>query len=303
MPPDIKTYDQLLAEYERERSDPEWRPVMTGFGSIDAEIRGISPGQVCGIAARTSVGKTWLLESIEHNFSARTDAGSISLSLEMPGVEWAERALAIHDDVAPEQVERWAQRRELAERARPFLDRMQNALVVDHAVKLNDLPELMLHAEGRLDVPVRLVLIDYLGLLGGDGRDAYERMSKLAIGLKMFAKNAAVAVVLAVQVNRAGGDGSEPVTREMMRDSGSIEDSVDFLLGCWRPGLKLTQADRDKMVQEEIDDADAKMIVAILKNRKGKQGRLVDLRFMPNSRRLYEPADPFRGLSETGGMR
>jgi hypothetical protein len=41
---DVKTYGELLAEYERERSDPAWRPVHLGFGTIDAEIRGVSPG-------------------------------------------------------------------------------------------------------------------------------------------------------------------------------------------------------------------------------------------------------------------
>src|SRR5439155_662467 len=70
VPPDrlVKTFEELLADYERERSDPAWQPVHLGFGAIDAEIRGISPGQVLGVAARTAVGKTWLVESIAHNF-------------------------------------------------------------------------------------------------------------------------------------------------------------------------------------------------------------------------------------------
>src|SRR5438128_1576391 len=97
----VRTYDELLGEYAKERGQAGYEPVHLGFGSLDAELRGISAGQVCGIAGRTATGKTWLLESVAHNFSARTDAGCLALSLEMPGLEWAERALAIYADVAP----------------------------------------------------------------------------------------------------------------------------------------------------------------------------------------------------------
>src|SRR4051794_20978468 len=100
--PRVRTYGELLAEYAKERGAAEWQPVRIGFGSLDADMRGISPGQVLGIAARTAVGKTWLLESIQHQFTAREDAGQVALSLEMPAGEWAERALAIAADVAPE---------------------------------------------------------------------------------------------------------------------------------------------------------------------------------------------------------
>lgn len=69
MPPsfNVRTYDELFAEYAAERSKPGYESVHLGFGSIDADLRGISPGQVCGIAARTAVGKTWLLETIGNN--------------------------------------------------------------------------------------------------------------------------------------------------------------------------------------------------------------------------------------------
>lgn len=82
---DVRTFDELLREYALERGHEEYAPVRLGFGSIDADLRGISAGQVCGIAARTAVGKTWLLESIADTFAHRRDAGQLHLSLEMPG--------------------------------------------------------------------------------------------------------------------------------------------------------------------------------------------------------------------------
>lgn len=293
MPSDIpqpKSYDELLQALCEERGRPGYTPVHLGFGSLDADLRGISPGQVCGIAARTAVGKTWLLETIEHSFAARTDAGCLALSLEMPGLEWAERALAIFADVPPEQVEAWAKDGSLGREAAEFLEHMQHALVVDEFVQLTQLPQVFAGARRRLKVPLRLVLIDYLGLLGAQGRDAYERASALGKGLKQVAKAEDVAIVVAMQVNRGGGDGSEPISIEMMRDSGVIEESLDFLLGAWRPEKAKNLGEVERLALKDV------MRVSVLKNRKGLDGRKVDLRFRIGSRRLYEEADPFTQL-------
>jgi replicative DNA helicase len=123
-----------------------------------------------------------------------------------------------------------------------------------------------------------------------NARDAYERASMIGKELKAIAKSERVATIVAVQVNRAGGDGSEPVTLAMLRDSGVIEESLDFLLGAWRPGKA-----PDLSPPEALNLRDV-LRVAILKNRKGLDGEVVDLRFDPDSRRLYEEADPFAEL-------
>lgn len=281
----VRTFDELLEQYAAERSGPELEPVRLGFGSIDADIRGVSAGQVLAVAARTAVGKTWMLNAIGENFASRQDAGALVLSLEMPGAEYAERALAVHADVAPEEVEAAARDGRLGPLAADFLERMQNALVADEPLALQGLPDALADARQRLRVPLRLVLIDYLGLLGSTGRDAYERASALGTGLKQLAKAEEVAIVVAAQLSRAGGDGSEPVTISMLRDSGVLEESVDFLLGCWRPGKAKNLTPPEALELRDV------MRVQVLKNRKGEDGRVVDLRFRSRSRRIYEPAE------------
>jgi replicative DNA helicase len=286
----LTTYEEQLRVYEQERSDPDWQPVRLGFGSLDRDMRGISPGQVLGIAARSSVGKTWLLETIEHNFSIRRDAGILSLSLEMPAAEWAERALAIHENVAPEMVETWAKANELLDRAGSFIDRMRNVRLCEHAVSLDDLAGLTFEARMSMDVPLRLVLIDYLGLIDARGRDTYERVSQIGRDLKKYAKAERVALVVAMQLSRAAGDGSVAVSKEMLRDSGVLEESVDFLLGCWRPG----KADGS----EEALDV---LRVKLLKSRKGEDGRIVDLTFSKQSRRLIDEVAEVDEVLRAGG--
>ena len=283
----VRTFAELLEQYQAERSAEDAKPVRLGFGSIDADIRGVSAGQVLGVAARTAVGKTWVLNSVLEQFAVRKDAGALVLSLELPGPEWAERQLAVHADVAPEQVEAWAREGVLLEFAKPFLERMRNVVAVDDPVQLTDLRRVFAAARRQLSAPLRLVTIDYLGLLTAEGKDAYQRASAIGLGLKLVAKQEQVAVVVAMQLSRAGGDGSTPVTIEMLRDSGVLEESLDFLLGCWRPEKA------QNLGAMEAEDVRDLMRVAILKNRKGSDGRVVDLRFHRASRRLYEPAREF----------
>jgi replicative DNA helicase len=284
MPPErVLRYERLLAQYAQERSGPQFEPIRLGWGSIDADTRGISSGQVMAIAARTSVGKTWVLNSINEFLAGRDDCGVLTLSLEMPGAEWAERQFAIAADVAPEQVEEWARGGELAAKVGDFLERMQSSLVVEDSLSIGELPAVFEEARSMLSVPLRCVLIDYLTLLDANGRDAYERASALGKGLKTLAKAQKVAIVVAAQTNRDSGDGSQPVTIAMLRDSGVLEESVDFLLGCWRPGRDQTLDPPDALNLRDV------VRVAILKNRKGQDGRVVDLRFRPESRRVYEP--------------
>lgn len=291
MPPEprfrVRSFDELADQYVRERTDPSHEPMRLGFGSLDARLRGVSPGQVCAIAARTGVGKTFTLCSVLHSFTARRDAGALVLSLEQPGPEWFERQFAMYADVAPETVETWAKQGELGRHLVDFLERVQNARLVEDAVRLEQLAQVLAEARKALSVPLRLVLVDYLGLLGAAGQTAYDRASRLGVGLKEVAKLAGVAIVVATQLSREAGDGSEPVSLTMLRDSGVIEESTDFVLGCWQPGRR-----RDLSPPEALDLKDV-MRVALLKNRKGLLGDPVDLRFRPDSRRLYEASEPF----------
>ncbi len=290
--PRILTYAEAWEDYVLERSDPDWEPVRLGFGSLDAEIRGVAPGQVLGIAAYTGIGKTWLMETIIHNFSARKDRGQVSLSLEMPASAWVERAVAIQEDIAPEQVEASAIQGD-RERGRRMSERLQHALLIEDMVALNELPAVIARTREMLTVPLRLVTIDYLGLLGVTGKNAYERASEIGVGLMNIAKTERVSIIVAVQLSRAGADASKPVTDDMIRDSGVISQSLSFTLGCWRPG------EAEGLTDEEADEHGDTLTVGVIKNRngvQGRRGRWVDLRFHPLSRRLYEPADPFVAL-------
>lgn len=276
---EVLTYEEAVERYISERTDPTWQPLRLGFGSIDHEIRGLAHGQIMGICARTAVGKTWLLATIEHNLGGMEQVGQLALSLEMPASEWVERAIAIEDGISPFEVERRVRRKEVTEASPAFCARRRNSLLCEQAVRLEHLPQVLALARDCVRVPLRVVLIDYLGLLGTQGADAYERMSRVARGLKRIVKDEKISVIVAMQLSRSGGDGTQEVSREQIRDSGVIEESCDFILGCWR----------HKDPDSQTGELDNRLSVAILKNRRGREGRVVNLEFQQESRRVFEP--------------
>lgn len=273
--------DEYYERWATERTG-ERMPVRLGFGSLDADLHGISDGQVLGIAARTAVGKTWMLASIVNNIAA-AGHGSAIFSLEMPGIEWFERQWAIYDGVSTQEIE--ARATNAHPRPVEFLKRMENTLLCERSFRLDEATHLLAEARNKLAVPLRCVYIDYLGLLGYNGRDAYERASGIGRGMKELAKEEHVAVIVAMQLSRAGGGGANEVTLEMMRDSGVIEESMDFILGCWRPI-------KDSQSLSEFDKATLQHVLRtkIIKNRKGNDGRVVDLQFHQPSMKVMEIA-------------
>ena len=117
--------------------------------------------------------------------------------------------------------------------------------------------------------PVRLVVIDYLGYINGgtknEGRT--ERISRIAREVKELAKRLRCVVLLISQTSRSAGGGSEEVSLTDARDSGVIEDTADFLVGCWRPEL------RKGISFEEFAETQGLLWFRILKARRGMQDK------------------------------
>ena len=98
------------------------------------------------------------------------------------------------------------------------------------------------------------------------GASLTERVSVLAREVKQ-AEELKTVVLLIAQTSRSAGDGSGEVTVLDARDSGAIEDSADFLLGCWRPELK------KHIKTDEYAQCRGDLCFSILKNRRGLRDR------------------------------
>lgn len=261
-----------------------------GIRELDERTGGFQLGEVVTLIARTGVGKSAIAQNVIENVLARyPDSGVVFFSLEMPRLQAFERQLQIHSGKTRDDVI-WAYRRgdRSAVNAERFLARGKDRLAIidTSGISLSEIQRRVLAMQALKRVkPVRLVVIDYLGYLGGGSRDAslVERTSEFARGVKRLAKDLGAVVFLIAQTSRHAGDGSEEVTVTDGRDSGAIEDSADFLLGCWRPELKAG------LSPEAFMKVKGQLGFRILKARRGMQARF-QARFEGRTLRVLEPA-------------
>lgn len=278
-------YDRYL-DYIRDLAKAK---INLGIPELDAATRGLAPGEVMQVIARTGVGKTALLLNLLYTISKEQGVPSLFFSLEMPLAQVFERMVQITANVSGRSVEEFAklQVKDPGAAAHSSFDRAMrefgSVYFVDRDfLKHEDLLPYIDAAAERAGQQVRLVCIDYMGRMRGQrGQNAYEAMSEIAQQLKHIAKERNLAVLSLHQTNRAGTDGSTPITLDMMRDSGVAEEAADFILGMWRP--EMPQAHGKEFEPVEI---------AILKARRGAQAR-VEVLFRKPTLRIGEEAHVF----------
>jgi replicative DNA helicase len=211
--------------------------VTWGIDWLDTKTRGLSPGQVGMLLARAGVGKTALIiNTLAANSAQQIPA--LFVSLEQLGAEVFERMAQNATEMTGEAIEFGFGTGDL-EFMGSVRDRVggrfSRVLVCDKsALTLPQLKAYIEAASTKLGERVRLLCVDYFGLLKQDGHDAYQRATEIAKGLKEVAKDCRVAVICIVQLNRTGGKGAIEVEMNMARDAGTIEEAADVMVGMWK---------------------------------------------------------------------
>jgi replicative DNA helicase len=248
--------------------------LRTGIKSLDHRTGGIQLGEVLTLLARTAVGKSAIAQNVVANvLRAYPDAGVCFFSLEMPRTQAFERQIQIYARATRGEVIRaFASGREGDVGATQFVSdcRDRLAIIDEPRLSVTDMERRVkaLVSLNRIK-PVRLVVIDYLGYIGGGAKNesVTDRISRFAREVKELAKSLRCVVLLISQTSRSAGDGSEEVSLTDARDSGVIEDSADFLIGCWRPELATD------LVPDEFAEVQGLLWFRILKSRRGMQDK------------------------------
>jgi replicative DNA helicase len=272
----------ITADMDRDRAGRVW----LGLPTLDNILEGLRPGEVFGLMARPGIGKTLVLGHVARSI-ADADLGHVFFSLEMPAAQIVERVARAHYGLTREQ----------------FRDRLK-AGVLDtdsyhqtfkHTV-LVDAPGLdiarmaarirQLQATTLKKSGVRLITVDHLGLVGGDRKmTTYDRVSMQARELKELAKRFDATVLLAVQVNReAGGDGSKELGLGAARDSGVVEEAMDYLVAMRRLDRSQTLGAAERQVYRDV------LFAKVVKNRHGSPDTEIAIRFDPKTLELREDA-------------
>jgi replicative DNA helicase len=256
-----------------------------GYAELDAVIRGVAPGEVMQVLGRSGVGKTAFGLNLVERMTADGQLPTLIFSLEMPGVELFERMASMSTGWAGREIEDRARMEDpqVSERFVEVCQGWQHVVTVERSCTLAQLDDLITAARASdlWPAPLRLVVVDYLGLIV-PRRTAtpYEQTSESAKELKCLAKRHQVGIVSLCQVGREGESGGEPITLKSARDSGVVEEAADYLLGIWRPELS------DRLSKDERAGKRGEFKVRVLKNRSGPAPKTVTLRFEPTTLRI-----------------
>lgn len=290
-PRDFVSLREVLSQYFEEAGQPRTTArgkqvshVLTGFAALDDFLGGLERPDLTVLAARPSFGKTSLALNIARNAALNQKACVAIFSLEMSREAVAQRLLASESGVNSRLVRlgRFSERDEVRI--------MEASGVLSEApIYIDDSPQLRildirskarrLHFEIGLD----LVIIDYLQLIQGDGKNEtrVQEMSNITRSLKMLARELDVPMLAVSQLSR----GVESRLSHMpqladLRESGSIEQDADVVIFIYRDDMYHTAEEWSRLhdiEKEPYPRAIADIIIA--KHRNGPLGQ-VKLRFL-----------------------
>lgn len=264
--PEVMNVETAAEKYREFVASIQQNRISFGWPSVDRSTRGLVPGDVCLIFARTNVGKSALAQSMQLSIWTRQKIRSIFFSMEMPVTSVFERLVSMTTGWKEDAIEQFFREGD-EERITDLSTYGDGMLFVDRAgLSLKDISRI---SETQDEIGV--IFIDYMGLIRTKGLSLYERLSGVATELKEMAKELGIVIVCVCQVSRKAGDGTTPITIDMGRDSGQIEEAADVILGMHR----------DK-------DDDTIIRLTVLKARRGRKGATCQMGFHGDSPKLVE---------------
>lgn len=212
--------------------------VGTGYPGLDKLLGGGMLAQGLYIlAARPGCGKTTLsLKIAEH---AAKNGACLFFSLEMSAEQITARRIAAESGLS---IGRLMVGRGLLDEEQGKLANAAS-LLSTHDFRLNRAPGASVSdiaQAAHLAKNLRLVVVDYLGLVRSDerGLSIYERVTKNSAALKALARSLNVPILCLCQLNRASEQRTDKQpSMADLRDSGAIEQDADAVILLHRPAM------------------------------------------------------------------
>ena len=281
---DLVSIETILTESfdrmeELHRNKGALRGVRTGYRDLDTMTAGLQRSDLIILAARPAMGKTTLVTNLAYNVATVSKQPVLFFSLEMSKEQLVDRMLAdasgvdgwnirtgnLSDDDFSKLSEAMG---EMAE-APIFIDDTPGMTVLEMRTKAR---------RAMHEQPLGLIIIDYLQLMQGSGRDGGNRVqevSEISRGLKLIARELNVPVIALSQLSRSVESRSPQVPQLAdLRESGSIEQDADIVMFIYREAYYNPETER-----ENITD------LIIAKHRNGPTGK-VELYFDPKRLRF-----------------
>ncbi|MEL6107031.1 MAG: replicative DNA helicase [Planctomycetota bacterium] len=209
--------------------------VETGFADYDTMTGGLHNGELIILAARPSMGKTALAMNIAEHSSIEMQRPTLFVSLEMSGIELADRMLCSlarvnghrlrNGTISAEDQTRLINKANEISTAPFFVDDSPSRTVSEIAAAARRIK--------RRHGGLGLIVIDYLQLIEPDNsRDPrQEQVAKIARRLKGMARELGVPMLCLSQLNRQAEDSKDHRPKlSHLRESGAIEQDADVVM-------------------------------------------------------------------------
>jgi replicative DNA helicase len=219
----------------RMRGEQTQDAIDTGFGDLDALMGGLHNSELIILAARPSMGKTAFAMNIAEYAAMAVGRPVLFVSLEMSGVELADRLLCSVARVDSHRLRNGtlanSDKLRLVETASEI---SKAPLYVDDSPS-RTVSEISAAARRikRRENDLGLIVIDYLQLIEPDNPNdsRQEQVAKIARRLKGLAREAKVPMLCLAQLNRQAEDSRDHRPRlSHLRESGAIEQDADVVM-------------------------------------------------------------------------
>ncbi len=261
--------------------------LSTGLPDLDDLILGLNKSELVIIAARPGMGKTSIALNIALNVAMTQHKKVAIFSLEMSREQLVTRLLSRAALVPSQNLftgrlneQQW---RDVAAAANTLS--ACDILIDDNST----LTVADMNAQCRTIKDLDLVVIDYLQLMSSAGGRGFsnesrtQAVSDISRMMKVMAKQLGVPVICLSQLNRAAEarQDKRPLLSDL-RESGSIEQDADVVIGLYREGYNNRECENPNLAE-----------AIVLKNRKGQTGT-VNLTWVPEYTSFYS-VEKYRG--------
>lgn len=240
------------------------RGVSSGLQTLDARINGFCAPKLYVLAGRPGMGKSAVLGSIVRRCGL--PAGVVTI--EMAAAEWQERWACAEAGLDTERVSRAEWTPEERRRLMDALESLHGLPVWWEEAGSQTLASIQRAARRAVrDHGIQMLAIDHLQLVRSEDprMSEVQALTLISGGLKQLAKELAIPIVLAAQLNRqceARSDNRPQLSD--LRGSGSIEQDADVVMFLYREEYYRPD-DRDVTGLLEVD---------IAKHRGGRTGKV-----------------------------
>lgn len=215
--------------------------LKTGMPTLDAIIKGLAPGDYCLIAGATSMGKTSVMLDIARSVALEQGKGVALVSLEMSPNDLATRMASAKSRVPYSNIRSADQMEEADFRkwieATAAIAQAPIKIVPKHVRDISAIHSAVTKIKNEMSgsTPLSCLMVDYAQLVRGPGKDRYQQMTEVSIGLKLMAGMLEVPLIALCQLSRAIAEREDKRPQlSDIRETGQFEQDADQVIFCHR---------------------------------------------------------------------